>query len=71
MNMNAYEEKYGENEKVLLISKDQKEIYGYLIYISNEEPDYNKNLQNLLNHNLLISFYEYENYYYIHHKMLS
>ena len=71
MNVNKYEEKYGDNLKVKLISNDQKEIYDYLIEISEDEPDYNKNLKNLINHNLLISFYEYENYYYVHHKMLS
>ena len=71
MKVNKYRKKYGENPKVKLISKDQKKIYDYLIEISNDEPNYNKNLKNLINHNLLISFYEYENYYYIHHKMLS
>jgi len=69
--VNFYKQKYGSNLKVKLISKDQKEIYDYLIKISNNEPNYNKKLKNLINHNLLISFYEYENYYYIHHKMLS
>ena len=71
MNVNHYKKKYESNLKVKLISKDQKEIYDYLIEISNNEPNYNKKLKNLINHNLLISFYEYENYYYIHHKMLS
>ena len=71
MKVDDYGNKYGANLKVKLISNNQKEIYNYLIEISNNEPDYNKNLKNLINHNLLIYFYEYDNYYFLHHKMLS
>ena len=71
MKVNMYGDEYGTYLKIKLITDNQNEIYDYLKCISDNEPDYDKNLKNLLNHNLLISFYEYENYYYIHHKMLS
>ena len=71
MKVNIYGDEYGAYLKIKLITKNKKEIYDYWECISDNEPDYDKNLKNLLNHNLLISFYEYENYYYIHHKMLS
>ena len=60
---------YDTNGKVKLISNDIEEIYYFLHAI--KFPGYDNNLNRLINHCNIISFYEYINYYYIYHKILS
>ena len=71
LEINNYKYLYDSNKKVKLISNDSTIINDYLQQISIKHPKYDKILKNVINHNLLISFYEYQHYYYIHHKMLS
>ena len=75
MNVDKYKQIYSSNNKVHLITNSELEINNYLNQKSYDFEDYNKNkkkdLIKLINHTPLISLYEYENYYYIFHKMLS
>ena len=71
MDTEKYKSSYSSNKRVELISKDIIEINNFLNEKSSNYPDYDKNIKKLINHTPLISFYEYENYYYIYHKMLS
>ena len=71
MDVNKYKNLYDINKKVKLITADLDDVLDKLKEISNKNHEYDENLKNLMNHNLLISYYEYKNYYYIHHKILS
>ena len=54
---------YDTNGKVKLVSNEIEEIY-YLLNVINF-PGYDSNLNKLINHCNIISFYVYINYYYI------
>ena len=71
MDTKTYKEKYNSKEKVDLITNDITEINDYLKNKSDNDPDYDKRIKKLISHNPLISYYEYINYYYIFHKILS
>ena len=70
LEVEKYKFLFQNNKSVNLISNRIYEINEYLDEISLEE-DYDKNIKNLINYNPLISIYEYENYYYIYHEILS
>ena len=71
MDTKTYKEKYNSKQKVDLITNDITEINDYLKNKSDNDPDYDKRIKKLISHNPLISYYEYINYYYIFHKILS
>ena len=66
-----YKKEYESNEKIFHISNNILEIIIYLATKSIILPDYDKNIKNEIKHNPLISYYEYENFYFINHIMLS
>ena len=66
-----YEELYNSKGKVKLITNDISKINNYLDNLSELYHDYDKNIKKLISRNPLISYYEYKNYYYIFHKILS
>ena len=69
--LDKYNSLYIQNNRVNLISNQINDINLYLKTKSILFPEYDKNIKKLINYNPLISYYEYENYYYIYHKMLS
>ena len=70
MDVKKYNKKYGSMEKVL-IKNNINEINQYLEKKSESNPQYDQNIKNLMPFHPLISYYEYEHYYYIFHKILS
>ena len=70
MNINKYQI-YKSEGKVDLITNSIIDVNKYLENKSINEPDYDKSIKKLISHNPLISYYEYKNYYYIFHKILS
>ena len=71
MRTDYYHNKHKSNKKILLISKDVVEIYNILSSASQQFNNYDKNLKNLISDTQLISLDEYEEYYFINHKILS
>lgn len=57
------------NSKVKLISDNIYEINYFLNSI--KFPSFNSELREKLDKNPFVSFYEYKNYYYLLHKILS
>lgn len=68
--VNKYKSLYKNNDRVNLKSSSIYNINEFLFSKSSEE-NYDKNIKYFINYNQLFSFYEYKNYYYIYHKMLS
>jgi hypothetical protein len=68
--VNKYKSLYRNNDRVHLISSSIYDINHFLFSKSLNE-NYDKNIKYFINYNPLFSFYEYKNYYYIYHKMLS
>ena len=71
MEVEKYKSLFASNKKVELVSDDINEINKRLEKKSMHLQDYDENKKNLIDHTPVISFYEYENYYYIYHKILS
>ena len=71
MDTEHYRKLYASNKKIILISNEVEKLDNILNSISNEFKAYNTNLKYLINNNQIISLYEYNNYYYINHKILS
>ena len=69
-NVNKYKNLYRNINRVNLISSSICDINKFLELKSKKE-NYEKNIKYFINYNPLFSFYEYKNYYYIYHKMLS
>lgn len=71
MKTDYYHNKHLENKKILLITKDTMEVYDILSSASQQFNNYDKNLKKLISDTQLISLNEYEEYYFINHKILS
>ena len=57
-----YKKLYNSNKKIFEISNDIVKIISFLAVNSELFSDYNKNIKQKIDHNPLISYYEYENY---------
>lgn len=71
MDVKKYKKIYSSIKKVDLISNEINKINEYLEKKSESESFYNENIKNLMPFHPLISYYEYQHYYYIFHKILS
>ena len=66
-----YQDKYSSNKKICYVTNKLEELITLLVLKSVFVPDYDKNIKKDITHNPLISYYEYNKYYYIYHKILS
>ena len=66
-----YKSMYDSKKKNIFVVTEVLPLFVYLGLHSELLPDYDKNIKKLINHNPQISYFEYEKYYYIYHKMLS
>ena len=66
-----YSNLYKSEKKILLISDDVLQIKDILFSLSEQFHNYDRSLKYLIEHNQIISFYEYEEFYNINHKILS